>query len=197
MDIRSRLDKSIEQWLLLNHPFYRAWSEGTLPVECLQSYASRYGAFVETIADGWVTIGDEQTALEERQHAILWDAFAAALGTHVERSEAGATHDLVTLAKTLFSEPVTALGALYAFEVQQPSTSASKLAGLRTNYQLGAAAETYFQVHADDEHESQELLEKISMLPADQVDRAINACGSMARALWDGLTELLPEGMPA
>ena len=41
MDIKARLDQILEQWNLLNHPFYQAWSEGTLPMDALRVYAPR------------------------------------------------------------------------------------------------------------------------------------------------------------
>ena len=36
------LDGLIEKYHLLKHPFYRAWTEGTLSKESLQLYAEQY-----------------------------------------------------------------------------------------------------------------------------------------------------------
>lgn len=197
MEVTERLARILEQWDLLKHPFYRAWSDGTLPQESLRHYAREYGAFIGKIADGWSAIEDLETAHEERQHAMLWSSFAAALGTHVDKPQNGGATALVDTAQRLFAEPATALGALYAFEAQQPGTSRSKLDGLRHNYELGAAAETYFEVHADDNHEAQELLKRLAALPEQELESAVQACQSMALALWEGLTALLPEGIEA
>lgn len=40
--ILEMLDSIIEQHHLLKHPFYRAWTEGSLPRESLQVYAEQY-----------------------------------------------------------------------------------------------------------------------------------------------------------
>ena len=48
MNTKKRFDTILEKWDLLKHPFYQAWSAGTLPVEALKVYASEYGAFINT-----------------------------------------------------------------------------------------------------------------------------------------------------
>ena len=53
----------------------------------------------------------------------------------------------------MFTNRPQALGALYAFEHQQPATAKSKLAGLRKHYNLAPSAEVYFDIHQDDEDE--------------------------------------------
>ena len=40
--ILEMLDSLIEHHHLLKHPFYRAWTEGSLPKESLQLYAEQY-----------------------------------------------------------------------------------------------------------------------------------------------------------
>ena len=60
-------------------------------------------------------------------------------------AERPGTRQLVMTARELFTDYATALGALYAFEAQQPSTAASKLEGLERHYQLPDNARTYFE----------------------------------------------------
>ena len=94
MTIREALDRDVLSKNLLEHPFYRAWSAGTLPAETLAAYAREYGAFVATLDRGWMTLSDAETAEEEREHARLWDAFAAALGTEVGEATVPQVHEL-------------------------------------------------------------------------------------------------------
>ena len=49
MSIKNELDAVVAKYDLLGHPFYQAWSAGTLPKEALASYAAEYGAFVQTV----------------------------------------------------------------------------------------------------------------------------------------------------
>jgi len=188
MKIKSQLEPILEKWNLLKHPFYQAWSAGTLPVEALKVYAREYGAFIGTLADGWTTLNDIETAHEEREHAELWDKFAGALETRVAAPQIEETQSLVWTAGELFARPAAALGAMYAFEVQQPATAQSKLDGLQTHYSLPAEVEPYFRVHSANWHESEKILAALEKLsPGDQVE-AQAACERMAESLWNALT---------
>lgn len=181
--------QSLERWNLHNHPFYQAWSAGTLPVSALVEYARDWGGFVRVIDQGWETLGQREYAAEERVHAELWDDFAAALGTQaVDSPSIPALAQLRTAAERLFANPVTALGALYAFEAQQPGTSKSKLDGLRAHYALENKAEFYFAVHQDDYSEAQWIAGRIAQLSDDDRQLAEGACEELCHALWDGLS---------
>ena len=60
--MKQQLDTILEKWDLLKHPFYQAWSAGTLPVEALQVYAREYGNFIANLPRGWETLNDAATA---------------------------------------------------------------------------------------------------------------------------------------
>ena len=186
--MKKQLDRIIEKWNLLNHPFYQSWSAGTLPIDALKVYASEYGAFILTLTEGWMTLNDAETAQEEQEHAELWDQFAAALGTHVSTPEITQTKDLVITSRELFAKPASALGAMYAFEAQQPATSKSKLDGLKTHYSLPAEVEPYFEIHSANWHESEKLLAVMNQLSSEEQAEARAACERMAESLWDALT---------
>ena len=188
MDFKQALDSRIADYNLLNHPFYQAWSAGELPVESLRSYAREYGAFISTLPDGWEALNDAETAEEETEHIDLWADFAAGLDTVVTEAHIPQVKALMETADKLFSEPTTALGALYAFEVQQPATAQSKLAGLKAFYQLPKSVEPYFETHSHNEHEAEKLLEYIGALPSDSYPTVVQACEKMSAALWDALT---------
>ena len=190
MAIQARLDASLSRWNLLDSDFYRAWSAGTLPVEALATYSQEYGAFIQRIAAGWAAHGDEEIAAEERKHTELWRRFAASLGTDIGGVETPAVRALVEKADRNFADPVTSLGALYAFEAQQPATAATKLEGLRRHYRINASAERYFEVHAQEEAEAALLLRRLKALSVTDQERAADACEEMAGALRDALDDL-------
>lgn len=188
MNLEQRLDKIIENWNLLNHPFYLAWSAGQLPQDALRSYAREYGAFIALVPDGWQTLNEQEIAQEERQHLELWEDFAHGLGTHVGEAHLPQVKNLVGAARTLWERPETALGALYAFEAQQPATSQSKLEGLRAFYQLPNEVEPYFEIHSHNEHESEKLLDEMQQLSPEKKAAALQACEQMCGALWSALS---------
>ncbi len=189
MTTREKLNAIVEEKNLLNHPFYQAWSDGTLPVDALKTYAEEYGAFIKTIGDGWRAHGDTEIGVEEDEHAALWGKFAAALGTEISEAKVEEVKVLVDAANSCFSNEVESMGGLYAFEAQQPHTSTSKLKGLQEHYgTLGADAEEYFDIHCDDIHEMELLAQRIEKLDAEGQDKAVAACRQVADALWDALT---------
>ena len=175
---------------LLRHPFYQAWSAGTLPIEALQLYADEYGKFISLLPTGWTTLSDEETSQEEYEHAELWELFSNALGDNPNKAGFENSLSLVGTTNKLFSSPARELGALYAFEVQQPATASSKLAGLKEHYQLPKEVEPYFEIHSSNWHESENLLELIAALPSNEQDQVVLACQEMATALWGALSDI-------
>ena len=100
------LDALVEKYHLLKHPFYRAWTEGTLSKKALALYAEQYyqhvQAFPENLRDlASRSNGDaELKALvlenlaeeldETASHPQLWRQFAASVGVSdvsLERAE--------------------------------------------------------------------------------------------------------------
>lgn len=186
--MKNRLQPTLDQWNLLNHPFYQAWSAGTLPVESLRDYAREYGAFITLMPQGWETLKDEETAHEEEEHIELWEQFAEALDTQIGDVAIPQVQALIAATRELFSQPATALGALYAFEAQQPPTAQSKLDGLKTHYSLPAGVQPYFEVHSHNHHEAEKLLARLEKLDEGEKAQAAEACERMAHALWDALS---------
>ena len=187
MNIKHRLDEIISNWNLLENPFYQAWSDGTLPQEALRTYAGEYGALISLMPTGWETLADYEIAQEEREHLELWNDFAQSLDTEVGQVRIGQVRKLVEKAQRLFSTPTTALGALYAFESQQPATAQSKLEGLQSFYNLPQTVEPYFEIHSHNQHESEKLLDQIELLSSEEQEMALDACEMMSVALWDAL----------
>jgi pyrroloquinoline-quinone synthase len=182
------LDAIIEEKCLLKHPFYQAWNMGTLKTQDIGLYATQYGEFIDRIAAGWETAGDLDTAEEEREHARLWTDFASGLGaTRPAEKRLPEIESLVRVADETFSTRAQVLGALYAFEQQQPGTAQSKLDGLNRHYSLSTEAKVYFDIHKDDLEEPQWLADQIETLSPEEFDAAEVSCRRMAAALWVGL----------
>ncbi len=190
MTVKEQFDARMNKWALLNHPFYQSWESGDLPLPALKAYAEEYGAFIATMPMGWQTLGDQDTAEEEREHTELWQRFAAGLKTEISDARLSAAVALVRESNALFASPQSALGALYAFEAQQPETARSKLQGLRDHYDLPADVEPYFEIHSHNEHEAQKLLAMIDALSAEDREIALQACERMAKSLWDALSDI-------
>lgn len=190
MDTRAQFDAVIAEYDLLQHPFYQAWSAGTLPVEALQDYANDWAGFIGLVPQGWASHGDEAVAVEELEHRVLWEGFANGLGVETGEVRSEGARRLADAAARRFSSPAGSLGALYAFEAQQPHTSASKLKGLREHYSLPEGAHTYFEVHETDFAEPALLMERIEALDEAGRAEALEACREVAKALWDGLSSL-------
>jgi pyrroloquinoline-quinone synthase len=184
------LDRAVAQHSLLGHPFYVAWSMGELPVEALRDYAREYGTFIATISDGWRAARLQAVAEVEEHHTHVWEtSFAASLGTSISQAEVPQVNDLLALCGEMFSDEVTALGALYAFESQQPLTAQTKLKGLEEHYtQLPAASGEYFRLHEMDYDEPAILRHKINTLSETDRERALDACRRMSQALYEALS---------
>ncbi len=186
--IKEQLDAAVAPHRLLDHPFYRAWRQGTLPREALRTYAAEYGSLIATIDRGWEAVGKSDHAAEEREHARLWERFAGELGAAISPPRTPEVAAMLTTAHRLFAEPETAWGALYSFEAQQPDTAAEKLAGLDAHYGIASdsAAAEYFRVHAAVYDEAEQIVTALEGYGGE--GPAVTACAEMSRALWDALS---------
>ncbi len=190
-DIIQRIDSEIQKHSLLKHPFYEMWSQGKLTIDHLQGYSKEYfplvkiiPKFVKSIADKKCSSADiiTKNANEEAEHIELWLRFATALGlsrTNLinyggsEKTNA-AIAKLMALSNFTFEE---AVAAMYAYEMELPKISRSKIDGLKKFYGMDSEDGTkYFEVHeeADVRHAQiwREILQKI---PADKHEAALNA----------------------
>jgi pyrroloquinoline-quinone synthase len=183
---------------MLAHPFYQAWSAGTLRIEQLQEYARQYyhfeAAFPLMLSAIHTRMDDapaRQIVLDNlwdeeqgaRNHRALWLEFAAALG--VEETEAVESTPRPETAALLAhfehaarERPVAeALATLFAYEGQVPAIAEEKIRGLEAHYDLGPAQYEFFTVHmeADIAHSSGEVdaIARTSMGRDDEVVRAV------------------------
>ena len=165
------LDEIIDERSLLKHPFYQAWTAGTLPPESLQEYARQYFHFEAAFPTFLSAIharmepGEARKAVLEnlwdeehgdKNHLALWLQFAEALGLdadEVRASEPNAeTRDLIDGFRSACSEGTVAegLATLYAYESQAPAVANQKIAGLQKNYAfVDERGYEFFSVHKD------------------------------------------------
>jgi pyrroloquinoline quinone (PQQ) biosynthesis protein C len=184
------LDGIVRQWDLNAHPFYQAWRAGTLPVERLAAYAAEWAPFIGMLDRGWDRIGEPAYAAEEREHDELWSRFRAALGdVAAGEMRLPQSRTLAAVGENAFEAVPEALGALYSFEVQQPATGQSKLAGLREHYAgtVDEDAQEYFREHAVETDEPAMLASRIDALSEDEFARARTACAVFSAAAWGAL----------
>lgn len=187
-----RIDLEIENRSLLKHPFYKMWSEGKLTIDHLQGYSKEYfqlvkvvPKFVERIAEVIGNSDDDiitNNAREEAEHVELWARFATALG--VSRSDlityggSEKTNEAVSkvmgLAGLTFEE---AVAAMYAYEMELPKISRSKIDGLKKFYDMDSEDATkYFEIHEEaDVRHAQVWREILQRIPSERHDAVINA----------------------
>ncbi|MEO7995316.1 MAG: CADD family putative folate metabolism protein [bacterium] len=209
----ARIDALIAEQGLLTHPFYQAWSAGTLTGNQLAGYARHYyqhvAAFPRYLALAYAGCDDlatRQMLLENLRdeeggtvtHPEMWLRFADSLGNSrldvfgapqmPETKEADATFRAAMTAGTS-----TALGALYAYEAQIPAVAHTKIAGLDAHYPELKANAGYFHVHesADVVHAGRvrELLAKRIINEADASEAYAGAEASIlaTRRILDGI----------
>ena len=182
------LDAIVRQFDLNEHPFYQEWRAGILPIARLAKYADEWAPFIAAVDKGWDRIGEPDYAAEEREHDKLWRDFRRALGA-TGRMSRPQSRTLLAVGENAFASAPESLGALYSFEVQQPATASSKLAGLREHYAgtVDADAQRYFVEHAVETDEPAMLAERIEALSDGDYARARTACATFSAAAWGAL----------
>jgi pyrroloquinoline-quinone synthase len=196
MDIVQRIDSEIERRSLLKHSFYQMWSEGKLTIDHLQGYSLEYfqlvkavPKFVEGIAKGTDNRDIANNAKEEAEHVEPWVKFAGALGVSrndlVNYSGAGKTNaavaKMMALANSSFEE---AVAAMYAYEMELPKISRSKIDGLKKFYGMeGEDATKYFEIHEEtDVRHAQVWREILQKVPADRQQAVLAAAVESLKA---------------
>jgi pyrroloquinoline-quinone synthase len=208
------LDALVAEWHLLKHPFYQAWTAGTLDRSNLQLYAQQYyqhvRAFPEHLralaarsTDGLRPLVEENLAEEEypgRTHPQLWREFAAAVGVSEAELDSAAplpgTRTLVETYERLSrtGSRAEAVAAFYAYEAQVPEIATQKINGLRRHYGVeDARGLAYFAVHeeADVGHRAA-WRGWLSRQPAEAKGEALRAAEIALRALWGALDAVSP-----
>ena len=184
----AELDAIVRRFDLNEHPFYVDWRAGTLPIERLADYADEWAPFISVVDQGWDRLGYPAYAAEEREHDALWSQFRAALSASGQMRRPQ-SRTLLAVGEQAFTSVPESLGALYSFEVQQPQTASSKLAGLREHYAgtVDADGQRYFVEHAVETDEPAMLAAIIDDLSDDDFARVKTACAIFSAAAWGAL----------
>ena len=202
----AELNTNLDALHLLKHPFYQAWSQGTLSRSILADYAQEYYKHVEAFPRYISAIHTQCSDLKSRQvllgnlleeeageenHPALWANFAVAMGCErsalKEDARLASTQALVDGYYQLCqSSYATGLGALYAYERQVPAVAQSKIDGLIKFYATDDADTLkFFSVHltADVWH-AEECAALLLKLPQEEQVQAAEGAKQAAQLLW-------------
>jgi len=209
-----QLDRQVERWHLLQHPFYQAWTAGTLERSALQLYAAQYYRHVQAFPEYLRELGAraddslrpvvEENLAEElspgRTHPELWRDFAAAVGTSASELDHSAplpgTRALVETFSRLCAEGSLpeAVAALYVYEAQVPEVAAKKIDGLRRFYGVSEPKGlAYFAVHEEADVRHRVAWRRwLAAQPEESNGPALAAAERALRALWGALDGVTP-----
>ena len=211
------LESRIAKYDLLCHPFYQAWSAGTLTRDDLRTYAGNYyqhvAAFPTYLATLYSRLQDSELRhavaanladeeglhgnLASRPHNELWLDFAEGMGASREQARmaepVSEIAGLVAHFRRVTGEgsAAEALASFYAYESQVPRVAKEKARGLSVMYGADAKTCGYFTLHttADVYHSNvwREELTKLVRDDEDAQERALVAAENAARCLWRAL----------
>ncbi len=211
MDVLARIDSLIEERHLLTHPFYTKWVAGTLPLESIQGYATRYyqfesnfPRFLSAIHSRSEDPGVRQMLLDnlwdeeagEDNHAELWLRFAEGLGLDRDAVKAAcptaASRALVeTYRKASEGSVAAGVAALYAYESQVPAVAEAKIRGLKEHYDISNGPTlAFWHVHGslDVQHAAGERA-TLAALAEKEPEEAFSATRDALDAWWGLLSE--------
>ena len=204
------LNQKLDQYHLLNHPFYKSWNEGKLTREIIKDYAEQYYQHVkafprcisathslcEDIEKRKIlleNLNDEEN--RDADHPKLWKNFAIAMGADSEKIEEVKaekfTKDLIdNFFKNGRSTYAEGLASLYTYERQIPEIADTKIKGLKKFYGVNSKEGLeFFETHkkADVYHrvECEKLLDGLSK---EEQSAAEKAALSTAKYLWNFLS---------
>ena len=204
------LNKKLDQYHLLNHPFYKSWNEGKLTREIIKDYAEQYyqhvKAFPRYISATHSICEDiekRKILLENLQdeenpngdHPKLWKNFALAMGADVDKIEdvkrEWFTNDMIEnffhQARKSYAE---GLASLYTYERQIPEIAETKIRGLKQFYGVTSKEGLeFFEAHkAADVIHRKECEKLLDALTEEEKVKAEKASMLTARYLWNFLS---------
>ena len=204
------LNKKLDQYHLLNHPFYKSWNEGKLTREIIKDYAEQYyqhvKAFPRYISATHSICEDiekRKILLENLQdeenpnadHPKLWKNFALAMGADADKIEdvkrEWFTNDMIEnffhQARKSYAE---GLASLYTYERQIPEIAETKIRGLKNFYGVTSKEGLeFFEAHkAADVIHRKECEKLLDALTEEEKVKAEKASMLTARYLWNFLS---------
>ena len=205
-----QLNKKLDEYHLLNHPFYKSWNEGKLTREIIKDYAEQYyqhvKAFPRYISATHSICEDiekRKILLENLQdeenpngdHPKLWKNFAIAMGANSEKVENVKldwfTKDMIdNFFKHGRASYAEGLASLYTYERQIPEIAETKIRGLKNHYGVSSKEGLeFFEVHRAADVYHREACEKLlDSLSEEEQIKAEKSALSTAKYLWNFLT---------
>jgi pyrroloquinoline-quinone synthase len=208
------LDALIKERHLLKHPFYQAWTEGTLSKESLQLYAEQYyhtvRAFPEILhrlaqrASMPLAAMVRENLAEETNPAaplpLLWRQFAQSLGVSESAIEAARPLPGIAALLDTFDEVSTqgsmceAVAAFYAYEAQVPEVAERKIACLQRFYDVSEPrALAYFTVQQETDARRRSAW-RSWLITQPKIDEfgALCSADRTLKAIWGALDAVYP-----
>ena len=204
------LNKKLDEYHLLKHPFYKSWNEGKLTRKIIKDYAEQYyqhvKAFPRYISATHSICEDldkrrillENLQDEEKKgadHPTLWKNFALAIGADPKKIEEVKKYDFTKeLIDNFFkngrSSYAEGLGSLYTYERQVPEIADTKIIGLKNQYGVNSQEGLeFFEVHKEADVYHREACEKLlDGLSKNEQEKAEKAALSTAKYLWNFLS---------
>ncbi len=204
------LNKKLDEYHLLNHPFYKSWNEGKLTREIIKDYAEQYyqhvKAFPRYISATHSLCEDldkrkillENLQDEEKDgadHPKLWKNFALAIGAEENeidsvKKEKFTTEMIDNFFKYGRASYAEGLASLYTYERQIPEIAETKIRGLKNHYGVSSKEGLeFFEVHKAADVYHREACEKLlDGLSKEEQIKAEKSALSTAKYLWNFLT---------
>ena len=204
------LNKKLDEYHLLKHPFYKSWNDGKLTREIIKDYAEQYyqhvKAFPRYISATHSLCEDiekRKILLENLQdeentngdHPKLWRDFAVAMGSKNNEIESVKEEKFTTeLINNFFKNGrasyAEGLASLYTYERQIPEVAQTKIRGLKNHYGVTSKEGLkFFEVHkAADIYHRQACEKLLDALSKEEQEKAEKSALSTAKYLWNFLT---------
>ena len=203
------LNKKLDEYHLLKHPFYKSWNEGKLTREIIKDYAEQYYQHVkafpryisathsicEDLEKRRILLENLQDEEKRIRSPNSLENFALELGANVEKIEEvkkySFTKDLIdNFFKNGRSSYAEGLGLLYTYERQVPEIADTKIRGLKNHYGVNSKKGLeFFEVHKKADIYHREACEKLlDGLSKNEQDKAEKAALSTAKYLWNFLS---------
>ncbi len=205
-----QLNKKLDKYHLLNHPFYKSWNDGKLTREIIKDYAEQYYQHVkafpryisathslcEDIEKRKIlleNLHDEEN--KNKDHQKLWRHFAFAMGSTKKEVESVKEEKFTTeLIENFFKNGrasyAEGLASLYTYERQIPEIAETKIRVLKNHYGVTSKEGLeFFEVHkAADVYHRRACEKLLDDLSKDEREKAEKSSLSTAKYLWNFLT---------
>ena len=208
-----QLNKKLDKYHLLNHPFYKSWNDGKLTREIIKDYAEQYyqhvKAFPRYISATHSICEDiekRKIFLENLQdeenpdgdHPKLWKNFAISVGSDKNKIEKAKQESFTKrMIDNFFKQGrksyAEGLASLYTYERQIPEIADTKIRGLKKYYGVRSKKGLeFFEAHKAADVLHRKACEKLlDGLSKKEQKKAEKAALSTAKYLWNFLSGMV------